>query len=95
MAGSGSDEYPLLLLRYFWIASRSLSSGAHSRDPLARSDEIIHCRSLRVAPFFSDARHHRAGAVVVPHFSSNQFVARPALHFGDTPADKYRHLPGQ
>jgi hypothetical protein len=22
----------------FWIASRSLSSGAHSRDPLARND---------------------------------------------------------
>jgi hypothetical protein len=22
-----------------WIASRSLSSGAHSRDPLARNDE--------------------------------------------------------
>src|SRR5258708_18291534 len=23
-----------------WIASRSLSSGAHSRDPLARNDEL-------------------------------------------------------
>jgi hypothetical protein len=23
-----------------WIASRSLSSGAHSRDPLARNDEM-------------------------------------------------------
>jgi hypothetical protein len=27
--------YPLVAL---WIASRSLSSGAHSRDPLARND---------------------------------------------------------
>jgi hypothetical protein len=25
-----------------WIASRSLSSGAHSRDPLARDDEKTH-----------------------------------------------------
>jgi hypothetical protein len=24
-----------------WIASRSLSSGAHSRDPLARNDENV------------------------------------------------------
>jgi hypothetical protein len=24
----------------FWIASRSLSSGAHSRDPLARNDGL-------------------------------------------------------
>jgi hypothetical protein len=23
-----------------WIASRSLSSGAHSRDPLARNDDV-------------------------------------------------------
>jgi hypothetical protein len=26
--------------RQSWIASRSLSSGAHSRDPLARNDEL-------------------------------------------------------
>jgi hypothetical protein len=26
----------------FWIASRNLSSGAHSRDPLARNDEPTH-----------------------------------------------------
>jgi hypothetical protein len=25
-----------------WIASRSLSSGAHSRDPLARNDGLYH-----------------------------------------------------
>src|SRR5450432_1703584 len=36
-----------------WIASRNLSSGAHSRDPLARNDDradrdqITHCRGLR------------------------------------------------
>jgi hypothetical protein len=25
---------------YFWIASRSLSSGAHTRDPLARNEVV-------------------------------------------------------
>jgi hypothetical protein len=30
-------QQSILLLR-LWIASRSLSSGAHSRDPLARND---------------------------------------------------------
>jgi hypothetical protein len=38
--GSDSDE---AIHSFFcaakWIASRSLSSGAHSRDPLARNDE--------------------------------------------------------
>jgi hypothetical protein len=31
---------PLLLREAIWIASRSLSSGAHSRDPLARNDDL-------------------------------------------------------
>src|ERR1700733_9027040 len=30
----------LLHLRHQWIASRSLSSGAHSRAPLARNDAV-------------------------------------------------------
>jgi len=35
----GSDEaIQLSVLVQQWIASRSLSSGAHSRDPLARND---------------------------------------------------------
>jgi hypothetical protein len=33
-----SDEAIQTLFLAFWIASRSLSSGAHSRDPLARND---------------------------------------------------------
>jgi hypothetical protein len=35
-----SDQaiHGFLLLRRVWIASRSLSSGARSRDPLARND---------------------------------------------------------
>jgi hypothetical protein len=37
--GSVSDEAIHSSQRHFWIASRSLSSGAHSRDPLARNDE--------------------------------------------------------
>jgi len=31
-----------------WIASRSLSSGAHSRDPLARNDDYVVRRSQAV-----------------------------------------------
>jgi hypothetical protein len=34
--GEQSDE--AIQLAVFWIASRSLSSGAHSRNPLARND---------------------------------------------------------
>jgi hypothetical protein len=32
-----------------WIASRSLSSGAHSRDPLARNDEGLRSNALPAA----------------------------------------------
>jgi hypothetical protein len=35
----GGSKSVLSLLRRGWIASRSLSSGARSRDPLARNDE--------------------------------------------------------
>src|SRR5580700_5509699 len=41
IARSASDE---AIHSYFvvrWIASRSLSSGAHSRDPLALNDELL------------------------------------------------------
>jgi hypothetical protein len=31
---------PFFLCAAKWIASRSLSSGAHSRDPLARNDDV-------------------------------------------------------
>src|SRR6266496_1237116 len=38
--GSACDEaIHFFLYAEEWIASRSLSSGAHSRDPLARNDE--------------------------------------------------------
>src|SRR5712671_3672537 len=39
MTGSATKQSTLFPLRQ-WIASRSLSSGAHSRDPLARNDDI-------------------------------------------------------
>src|SRR5216684_1560679 len=38
IARSASDEAIHTCLVAFWIASRSLSSGAHSRYPLARND---------------------------------------------------------
>src|SRR5213593_4295861 len=41
LCGERNDEsIQLLASRREWIASRSLSSGAHSRDPLARNDGI-------------------------------------------------------
>jgi hypothetical protein len=38
---------PVLLSAQHWIASWSLSSGAHSRDPLARNDEEKHSPNRR------------------------------------------------
>jgi len=50
-----------------WIASRSLSSGAHSRDPLARNDgETINVTYLPVLVHrlaLLDERRHAFGAV--------------------------------
>jgi hypothetical protein len=37
IARSASDE-AIQTAQLFWIALRGLSSGAHSRDPLARND---------------------------------------------------------
>ena len=34
----------------FWIASRSLSSGAHSRDPLARNDNEYYPQPAAMPP---------------------------------------------
>jgi len=34
----GDEAIQIFFTARFWIASRSLSSGAHSRDPLARND---------------------------------------------------------
>src|SRR5258706_1794676 len=36
---NSATKQPILHRAVRWIASRSLSSGAHSRDPLARNDE--------------------------------------------------------
>src|SRR5882724_13546137 len=38
-------------MRPFWIASRSLSSGAHSRDPLARNDDLRFCDRISGGKF--------------------------------------------
>jgi predicted GTPase len=40
IARSDSDEQSMVPKVEMRIASRSLSSGAHSRDPLARNDEL-------------------------------------------------------
>jgi hypothetical protein len=39
LRGAERRSNPFFLCVATWIASRSLSSGAHSRDPLARNDE--------------------------------------------------------
>ena len=56
IARSVSDEAIHDLPRRQWIASRSLSSGARSRDPLARNDE-----KLQQLPQGRDNHHHAAG----------------------------------
>src|SRR5258706_7266006 len=40
LRGAKRRSNPLFLYVARWIASRSLSSGAHSRDPLARNDGL-------------------------------------------------------
>jgi hypothetical protein len=39
--GSEATKQSILPRAVKWIASRSLSSGAHSRDPLARNDGAV------------------------------------------------------
>ena len=40
LRGAKRQSNPLSPLLWLWIASRSLSSGAHSRDPVARNDNF-------------------------------------------------------
>jgi hypothetical protein len=39
LRGAQATKQSSLRLVSLWIASRSLSSGAHSRDPVARNDD--------------------------------------------------------
>src|SRR3984957_5626271 len=41
LRGAKRRSNPFFLCAANWIASRSLSSGAHSRDPLARNDGLL------------------------------------------------------
>src|SRR5258705_6561451 len=45
LRGAERRSNPFFLCAARWIASRSLSSGAHSRDPLARNDDTTACRN--------------------------------------------------
>jgi len=40
LRGANRRSNPFFRYAATWIASRSLSSGAHSRDPVARNDGI-------------------------------------------------------
>src|SRR5439155_6539491 len=59
---------PFFLYAARWIASRSLSSGAHSRDPLARNDESLPVPPARPEPLphMLRRRRHHAHRLLVP-----------------------------
>ena len=57
LRGAKRRSDPSFLFAALWIASRSLSSGAHSRDPLARNDGVGR-------PAAIDVEANRAGASV-------------------------------
>src|SRR6266705_1736443 len=48
-------------LRPLWIASRSLSSGTHSRDPLARNDGLRFCDRISGREFRQRRVERRGG----------------------------------
>src|SRR5712671_2027063 len=55
LQGATQRSNPFFLYAAGWIASRSLSSGAHSRDPLARNDDPLYAfagttSSARISP---------------------------------------------
>src|SRR6266516_4334315 len=73
------------VLSRFWIASRSLSSTAHSRDPLARNDGLF-VLPLRLTlldegadAFLGVARHH-----VLGHHLGGITIGVGKAHFGLT-----------
>src|SRR5260370_25502675 len=47
LRGAERRSNPFFLSAARWIASRSLSSGAHSRDPVARNDDYSNSTSLK------------------------------------------------
>jgi len=57
IARSGATKQSMSPLAARWIASRSLSSGAHSRDPLARNDET--CVNIPAARCVRVLHRHR------------------------------------
>jgi nicotinamide-nucleotide amidase len=60
LRGAKRRSNPLSPLLWLWIASRSLSSGAHSRDPLARNDG---CASLPTSHFKQPAVYRHGFAI--------------------------------
>jgi len=55
-----------------WIASRSLSSGAHSRDPLARNDDYVVRRSqaVEMAGYAANPPYKRPDGQITQNLSS-------------------------
>src|ERR1700730_8592287 len=72
IARSTVTKHPSFVFAAVWIASRSLSSGAHSRDPLARNDVGLLRRFRLPARFrvLDVELAHRAGndeIIVIEH----------------------------
>jgi hypothetical protein len=65
---------PFSVLSWLWIASRSLSSGAHSRDPLARNDGGA---SLPTSHFKQPAAY-RHGLAISPRLSREFYLNFPS-----------------
>jgi len=61
LRGAKRRSYPFFLCAPLWIASRSLSSGARSRDPLTRNDGLrIGCLKIESISVVPDKRARRA-----------------------------------
>src|SRR5258707_4184207 len=86
LRGAKRRSNPLSPLSGLWIASRSLSSGAHSRDPLARNDGLKTLHSLgRRRPALDRAtQYSRDGC---------DRIEKPR-RLVETP-NAYQHFPGE
>src|SRR5712664_2069908 len=64
LRGATRRSNPITATSTLWIASRSLSSGAHSRDPLARNDGLFSLPAILPEHFIKQASHRRPCAAV-------------------------------
>jgi hypothetical protein len=80
MARSCCDEAIQLHPQQSWIASRSLSSGAHSRDPVARKDGSI---------------DYLCGGVSTTNATIRRTTGSTAIKVGNATSHDMAHAAGQ